>query len=52
MKKYILTKIRKHRIIILIALAIALIILVILGFTMNPDEIWKPSTDEQTTQSR
>jgi len=52
MYKSIFAKIRKYRIIILIALAALFILLIILGYTMNPDKTWKPYTYEHTTQSR
>jgi membrane-bound acyltransferase YfiQ involved in biofilm formation len=37
-----LSKIRKHRMKILIAVIVAFIVLVILGYAMRPDKTWGP----------
>jgi hypothetical protein len=52
MAKSFFDKIRKHRIVILIALIIAFLVLLIIGYTMNPDETWRPSVNERETESR
>ena len=38
--------------IIFIAIIIAFILLIILGYTMNPDKTWGPPDNEQQTESR
>ncbi len=52
MAKSFLGKIRKYKFIILIAIIIAFILLVILGFALGPDKTWGPPVNEQETESR
>jgi glycerol uptake facilitator-like aquaporin len=52
MAKSLLYKVRKHRIEILIAIIIAFILLLILGYAINPDRTWGPGVHEQPTTSR
>ncbi len=52
MAKSFLSKIRKYRIIILIASIIAFILLVILGAVLGPDKTWEQPASEEPTESR
>jgi hypothetical protein len=52
MAKSFLYKVRKHRMKILIAIIIAFILLLILGYAINPDKTWGPGAHEQPTSSR
>ncbi|MCP4609228.1 MAG: hypothetical protein GY845_10995 [Planctomycetes bacterium] len=45
-------KVRDRAWIVMIAIAIAFILLVIFGYTMNPDKSWGPPDTEQQTESR
>jgi len=47
-----LYKIRKHRMKILIVIIVAFILLLILGYAMNPDKTWGPGVHEQPATSR
>jgi len=51
MAKPFLSRIRKHRMKILIAVILAFILLVILGYAMKPDKTWGPPV-QPPTQSR
>jgi glycerol uptake facilitator-like aquaporin len=50
--KSFLYTIRKHRMKILIAIKIAFILLLILGYAINPDRTWGPGVHEQPAASR
>ena len=47
MAKSFLSKVRKHRFKILIAVVIAFILLVILGYALGPDKTWKSPAQQQ-----
>jgi len=51
MAKSFLYTIRKHRMKILIAIIIAFILLLILGYAINPDRTWGPGVHEQPAAS-
>ena len=52
MAKSFLYKVRKHRMKILIAIIVAFILLLILGYAINPDRTWGPGVHEQPNTSR
>jgi hypothetical protein len=52
MAKSFLYKVRKHRMKILIAIIVAFILLLILGYAINPDKTWGPGVHEPQTKSR
>jgi len=52
MAKSLYNIIRKYRIIIVVTIIVLFILLMILGYTMSPDETWKPSGSEQKTKPR
>jgi predicted PurR-regulated permease PerM len=43
---------RRHRRAILIVAILAFILLVIFGFTLGPDKIWRPPGADRQTQER
>lgn len=45
-------KVRDHAWIVLIAALIMFVLLVILGYTQNPDKTWGPPDTEQQTETR
>ncbi len=52
MAKSFLYTIRKHRMKILIAIIIAIFLLLVLGYAINPDKTWGPGVHEQPNASR
>ena len=52
MAKTFLYKVRKHRMKILIAIIIAFILLLVLGYAINPDKTWGPGAHEQPAAPR
>jgi hypothetical protein len=52
MAKSFLHKIRKHRMKILVAIIIAFILLLILGYAISPDKTWGLGVHEQPAGSR
>lgn len=51
MAKAMMKLLRKHNRLILILAIAMFILLVILGFAMNPDKTWQPPVDDRTTQT-
>jgi hypothetical protein len=52
MAKSFLHTIRKHRMKILIAIIIAFILLLVLGYAISPDKTWGPGVHEEPAASR
>jgi hypothetical protein len=51
MTQSLFQKIRRHKIVLFVIIIVLFILLVILGYTMDPDETWKPAGGERTTAS-
>ena len=49
--KSLFKKIRKHKTSILVIIVALFILLVILGYTMNPDKTWRPAGGQQETRT-
>jgi hypothetical protein len=52
MAKSLLNKVRKHRMKILIVIIVAFILLLILGYAIDPDKTWGPGVNEQPAKSQ
>jgi ABC-type proline/glycine betaine transport system permease subunit len=48
MAKLFFHKIQEHAWIVIVAIIIAFLLLVILGYRLGPDRTWKPKEQEQT----
>ena len=52
MTKRLLKAMRKHQRLILIVVIVLFILLVILGFTMSPDQTWRPPAVNRQAQEK